>query len=255
MSMPKKDRTGERFISNEGCEMVIIDYKNTRDVTVQFQDKYKAKVHTQYGSCRNGEVKNPYHPSVYKVGFIGQGEYKVSINGRHTKYYEHWKSMLERCYDSKYKEKQPTYKDCFANKETHCFQDFCKWFDKNYYEIEGEVMCLDKDILIKGNKEYSFNTMVFVPQRINSLFIKRDAMRGDLPIGVSYCKTNNKYQAHCKTLEDKKYLGLYNTPHEAFLAYKTFKEAYIKQVADEYKDKIPKKLYDAMYAWTVEETD
>ena len=42
---------------------------------------------------------------------------------------------------------------------------------------------------------------------------------------------------------------------EAFKSYKTFKEKYIKQVADEYKDKIPKKLYDAMYRYEVEITD
>jgi hypothetical protein len=48
---------------------------------------------------------------------------------------------------------------------------------------------------------------------------------------------------------------MYDTPEEAFHAYKTAKEAYIKQVADEYKDKIPKKLYDALYAYTIEITD
>lgn len=160
-----------------------------------------------------------------------------------------------RGFDEKIKNKHPTYKDVTVNPECYCFQDFGEWFDKNYYEIEGERMHLDKDILVKGNKEYSFNTMVFVPQRINKLFTKRDACRGDLPIGVHYYKASGKYMASCKTLNRQKYLGLYNTPHEAFLAYKEFKERYIKQVADEYKDKIPQRLYDAMYAWEVEEDD
>ena len=44
-------------------------------------------------------------------------------------------------------------------------------------------------------------------------------------------------------------------PEEAFRAYKQFKEDYIKQVADEYKDKIPQKLYDAMYNYKVDITD
>ena len=34
-----------------------------------------------------------------------------------------------------------------------------------------------------------------------------------------------------------------------------FKENYIKQVAEEYKDKIPDKLYEAMYNYKVEITD
>ena len=44
---------------------------------------------------------------------------------------------------------------------------------------------------------------------------------------------------------------------EAFQYYKTFKENYIKQVADDYYSQglIPKKLYDAMYRYEVEITD
>ena len=45
---------------------------------------------------------------------------------------------------------------------------------------------------------------------------------------------------------------MFNTPQEAFQAYKKFKENYIKQVADEYKEYIPQKLYEAMYNYEVE---
>lgn len=55
--------------------------------------------------------------------------------------------------------------------------------------------------------------------------------------------------AHIKTF------SRYKTKEEAFLVYKQAKEKYIKQVADEYKDKIPKRLYDAMYKYEVEITD
>ena len=30
-----------------------------------------------------------------------------------------------------------------------------KWISENYYEVPGEKMCLDKDILKKGNKIYT----------------------------------------------------------------------------------------------------
>ena len=53
----------------------------------------------------------------------------------------------------------------------------------------------------------------------------------------------------------KVYLGSYNTPEEAFNVYKEFKERYIKEVADYYKEQIPQKLYDAMYRYEVEITD
>ena len=52
-----------------------------------------------------------------------------------------------------------------------------------------------------------------------------------------------------------KYLGYYDTSQQAFEVYKQFKEDYIKEVADYYKDKIPKKLYDAMYKYEVDIDD
>lgn len=51
------------------------------------------------------------------------------------------------------------------------------------------------------------------------------------------------------------YLGTYDTPEEAFMVYKTAKENHIKEMADKYKDLIPKKLYDAMYEYEVEWED
>lgn len=251
----REERLGEKFKTNEGYEIVIVEYNNKRNVLVEFQDEYKTRVRTEYVRCKNGKIKNPFHKSVYHVGYYGIGEYKCRVNGENSKCYNHWHCMMQRCYDDKIHEKYSTYKDCFVNEEAHCFQDFGAWFDENYYEIDGETMHLDKDILCKGNKEYSFDKMIFVPQRINELFTKCDRVRGDLPIGIYYHKASGKYQTECSTLDGKKYLGYYNTPEQAFQVYKQFKEDYIKQVADEYKDRIPKELYDAMYEWTVEIDD
>ena len=122
-------------------------------------------------------------------------------------------------------------------------------------------MCLDKDILIKGNKIYSPNTCLIVPERINTLFIKCDNSRGEYPIGVveNQDKKSNYVglTVFCCTLYERKYLGSFpiNKPFQAFTCYKNFKENYIKQVADEYKDIIPQRLYDAMYKYEVEIND
>ena len=48
---------------------------------------------------------------------------------------------------------------------------------------------------------------------------------------------------------------MFKTEIEAFLEYKKCREKYIKKIADEYKDKIPQKLYDALYNWKIEEDD
>ena len=116
-------------------------------------------------------------------------------------------------------------------------------------------MHLDKDILCKGNKIYSPNNCVFVPQRINELFTKRNKLRGDYPIGVDFNKRNKLFRARCSTLQGNKHLGYYKTKEEAFKVYKIEKEKEIKNRADNYKDFIPEKLYSAMYKYEVEIRD
>ena len=256
MGRPSNNRIGEQFITNEEYKIVIVEYNNTHDLWVEFQDEHKARIHTNYSACRKGNVKNPYHPSVYGVGYFGVGKYKSRDEyGVLTDEYSKWKEMLRRGFDEKYKLREPTYKDVIVDPKLYCFQDFAKWYEDNYYTVNNEKMQLDKDILVKGNKEYRFDRMIFVPERINTLFVKCDARRGDLPIGVYYNKEKNKYQASCRVCNRSTHIGYYNTPERAFLVYKEIKEAYIKQVADEYKGRIPDRLYDAMYAWKVEIND
>ena len=193
---------------------------------------------------------------IYGVGICNKGKYNASINRKHTKCYTVWFAMLQRCYSDKYHEKHPTYIDCQVYKDWLYFQSFAKWYHENYYEIIGQKMALDKDILCKGNKIYSPETCIFVPQSINLLFTKTDAKRGELPIGVSYHKQNKKYQANCNIgNKNRVYLGLFNTPEEAFSKYKEFKEQYIKEIAEQYKSQIPVKLYETMINYTVEFND
>lgn len=211
------------------------------------------KEHIGYDVFKKGKIKCPYEKRVFNIGYLGEGRYNASINGKLTKCYKIWQHMLARCYDSKYIEKYPTYKDCIVHDSWHNFQNFAGWFEKNFYQIEGERICLDKDILCKGNKMYSPDTCVFVPSRINTLFIKCDERRGDLPIGVSEHKPGYRVGVSCNNKYLK--LGTFSTPHEAFLMYKLNKELVIQGIANECKDKIPTKLYEALMNYKVEEGD
>lgn len=256
----KIDRVGEENYNNFGSKMIIINYRKRKDIDVCFPKYNWIAKNVRYDYFKEGKIKCPYERRTYGVGYLGEGKYKSRINNKKTKCYSAWKSMLQRCYDPKYHEKEPTYKNCKVRDEWLNFQNFAKWYYNNYYEIEGEIMHLDKDILVKGNKIYSAENCIFIPGRINTLFTKCDKVRGEYPIGVSLCK-NGKYRAYChvynfKENKSKKiHLGVYNIPEQAFEVYKEFKENYIKQVADYYKSKIPSKLYDTMYNYEVEITD
>lgn len=54
---------------------------------------------------------------------------------------------------------------------------------------------------------------------------------------------------------NRRHLGTFDTPEEAFQAFKTEKEAYIKEVADKWKGQITKQVYQAMYNYKIEITD
>lgn len=249
------DRTGEVSYNNFGSKIIIKEYRGSHDIDVYFPEYDYIKKHTTYRCFIEGYIKSPYEPRVFRKGYLGEGEYNTVINGKLTKSYHLWFEMLKRAYSSKYIQRYPTYRGCTVHDSWLNFQVFAEWVDKNYYKIEGEQICLDKDILYKGNKIYSSETCVFVPQSINKLFTKSDKCRGDLPIGVSYYKSNKKYVTHCNMDGKKKHLGYYDSPEQAFEVYKQYKEKEIKKVAEEYKDKIPTKLYKAMINYKIEIDD
>lgn len=178
--------------------------------------------------------------------FEGQVVFKEGIMPSYRK----WCGMLERCYSDKWHALKPTYKDCFVSEEWLYFSNFKKWFDEN--NVDGYV--LDKDILTKNNKEYSKETCVFIPEYINSIFIKKNASRGKWPIGV--VKNKNKVKKFSSSVSHKGKiidLGSFLTPQDAFLAYKKAKEDYVSEVATKYlKDElIGIDVYNAMLNYEV----
>ena len=255
----KIDRTGEEGYNNLGSKMIIKEYRSAKDIDVYFPKYNWTFKHATYQSFKNREIKCPYEPRIYGVGYISEGKYKVSENGKITKEYDIYHDMLKRCYDPKYQEKYSTYKGCKVEEYLLNFQYMAEWIEENYYEVPGEQMCLDKDILCKGNKVYSRETCIFVPQRINKLFTKRDNSRGDNPIGVDQLPLGN-YQVRCWNGFGKRiWLGTYTTKQEAFQVYKNYKEKVIKEVIDSYEGIIPEphysKLKEAMYNYKVEIDD
>lgn len=200
-------------------------------------------------------VKDPMFAIICGIGYIGIRK-SNKLNPSKSQAYRIWLNMIKRCYDNNIQEKRPTYRGCSVCEEWHCFATFEEWYSNN---AKNEDWCLDKDILIKGNKLYSPETCCFVPNEINALFTKRQNHRGCNPIGVQYCAPQRRFKACYKASLSKGtengYIGTFDTPEEAFNAYKVAKEAWIKEVADKWKDKLDPKVYEALYLYEVEITD
>lgn len=152
--------------------------------------------------------------------------------------------MIRRCYDEKLKERYSAYYgDCSVCEEWHNFQNFARWWNENIYRVGTERMHLDKDILFDGNRMYSPNTCVISPQRINMLFMKKPN-KYNLPNGI---KPSSKGRYESKY--NGKHLGVFNSIEDAVMAHDMAKLEALIQIANEYKDKIPNNLYEALINW------
>ena len=237
----ENNRIGEERVMNCGMKAKIIAYKNYKDIDIQFEDGYIRK-HTNYKNYINGRIKNPYIPILYGIGYMGE-ENGVDEDGKRLKSYNVWSNMLSRCYNKKAKDyKNYGGRGVSVCEEWHNYSNFKKWYDKHIYKIEGDVVHLDKDILIEGNNIYSPDTCIFVPRRINYLFEKLY----DKELGVCWHKNRNKYIAQINIDGKPVFLGYYDNIEEAKESYSIAKNCEIKRMIEVYKDKIPNYIYNIL---------
>lgn len=247
MNNLKECRVGKTNKNNSGENMEIIEYFSAHKIKIKFESG--CTMTTNYASFKKGEVRNPD----FKNGKLGNTRI-VSGKNVTKPSYNKWRDMMTRCYG---KNQKRAYDDCAVCEEWKTYENFEKWYDKNYYKCGEEKITLDKDILIKGNKLYSPETCVFVPHVINSSFTTCKDRRGKLPIGVCQYR-DGRYTTSINKHGRQHWIGYFKTPEDAFYAYKETKEEYIRQIADEYRVKYPdfsEKLYNAMYEWEVKIDD
>lgn len=179
MSAKFKDRTGEQFISKQdlgGYKFIIVEYNRSDDIWIEFQDEYKARIHTNMNACRKGQVKNPYHPSIDNIACLGlmkDGSKPITTYGKGvaTKEYITWKSMINRCYNKATLSHCSAYEDAEVCDRWLVFANFLE--DLPFIEgyslwINNEGYCLDKDIKGNGSKLYSLDTCCFISISDNS---------------------------------------------------------------------------------------
>lgn len=195
---------------------------------------------------------------VWGIGIKGN-LYQTTENGKKLPVYALWSNMLLRNTKLHW-DKYPSYVGIGCSENFKFYSFFYEWCHKQRgfgnKDEKGKTWCLDKDLLVRGNSIYSEDTCAFIPHRINMLVSLCSGNRGEYPIGVSWNKHTSKFVAQAGVGGgEKRYIGCFNTPQEAFQAYKTYKETLIKQVANEYKEQLDCRVYEALMNYEVNEND
>lgn len=239
--MKKKIEAGDVFNINSGGSVTVLEFVSRSNITAVHNDEFAHKFKTTAYNLERGQIKNPFYPSVFGVGYLGSGKYTTKRNGVHDESYLTWKEMLRRCYDEKFHIKRRTYADCSVCKEWYNYQIFAEWFYKQKRQSGWQ---LDKDILTNGNREYSPKACRFVPAAINSLFSRvPDEIKNDYT-GVR--RVRSSYIAELTVGPKKISLGAYKSAEEASAVYVKAKNERVKSVANHYREFICNDIYEAL---------
>ena len=167
---------------------------------------------------------------VYGVG-MNDADYQTqpNINGKTVicMFYSRWTTMLSRCYSEKVQKRCPTYIGCSVCDDWLLFSSFKKWMEKQDWNGRH----LDKDLLIYGNKIYSPEACLFVPQEINKLLRVNRTSPTKRMIGTIKA-SKKRFVASCNDGKGNTvHLGLFETEQEAHNTYCDYKYKIIKEIA------------------------
>lgn len=111
---------------------------------------------------------------IYGVGINDMPRGWCSENELNKRIYNCWHHMLQRCYDNKTIDRQPTYKDCYVCDRWLLLSNFVediRFIDNYKYWAShpNERVALDKDIKSNGaNKCYCLEQCMFVTLKENT---------------------------------------------------------------------------------------
>ena len=245
----KQIEVGDIYPSNCGCDFIVTDFRSSVDIDVKFLDKHEHEVNTTAKEVRGGGIKNPFHPTIRGIGYLGVGKHKTRINGKMTKTYLAYKALFCRCYNPVTHKNQPEYTDCTVHEIWHNWQNFADWYES--HESFGLGYELDKDLLVRGNKVYSPETCVMIPVELNNLISNPAPSKLGFPNGVGKKKGANQYHVRVGGGKNRKYVGGYYSIEEASAAYVEAKERYVKNKALEWANRIEWEAFVQLMNWTV----
>ena len=209
--MGEKYGVGKVFTTKEGYKIEIIE-KIKRDVRrIIFLDEGRYSNIFSITTISDGGIRNPYHKSVCGIGYLGNRNNKINLDGKISNEYKTWSSMLNICY----KNVKFSYKGCTVCEEWLNFSNFHKWYDDNFPKHISDInFQLDKDVLQDGikNKIYSPTTCIFLPSSINN-FLTNNKVKTNTSgcVGVHWDNLSNKWISQISDFETKKRICLIKT--------------------------------------------
>jgi hypothetical protein len=148
--------------------------------------------------------------------------------------YGTWYSMLIRCYSRNFQKNNPSYKGVTVCEEWKSFSTFKQWMEKKDYKDK----CLDKDILIPGNKEYGPDACMFVDPLINTQKVRIDPQKPipgkKYPQGVHLRRNKgpNTYFSQIMIDGEKINIATFSTVEAASSAYCKEKAKHLRELAE-----------------------
>ncbi len=222
--LPSKSCGNFRVLRDEGYLKVTIQFINTGYTLV-----------VRRSEIRSGYIKDPYHPSIFGVAYVGTGKYTPSCGKTQCEAYRCWFSMLTRCYG-----KIPLYTSYSDRRITVCdewlnYQVFAEW----YYEHKVENWELDKDFLgsIKKIPFYCPEVCEFLPKKLNSAIVRLFKTGAELPLGVSN-SDSGKYIVRTRVEGREVYLGTFGDKYKAFNIYQKHKRQYLETLVTKYEKEL-----------------
>ncbi|MGV8568087.1 MAG: hypothetical protein ACWA7E_08660 [Pseudomonas asiatica] len=157
--------------------------------------------------------------------------------GRGTPY-KAWHNMMRRAYGPK---KAAAYEDCSVCRKWWDYQEFAAWYSVQPYAFEADAE-LDKDILDPLNTMYSPANCTVVPKSLNLIFKDSRKLRAKLPRGVYVHSSESGFAAQISRYGNATDLGHFDSPADAFEAYKQARQAYGQELAALYDGLIDERV-------------
>lgn len=161
-------------------------------------------------------------------------------------------SLVDRCYNEKKLQRNPSYIGCVVSEDFYEFENFCENIQKvSNFEVwvSEKDWQLDKD-LFTNSRIYSVDTCCFLPKKLNIVFqtggqqkhtgLPNGVIKGKARVGVSYI-------AQCIGEKgSNRHLGTYYTVEEAFNAYSLAKQRLVARLTIDYFHLLDDKTIDKL---------